>query len=72
MNGESVKEEQISFKDTFNANFDRLCLYAESVIKDHFVAELNISENTVEVQMGRALQKLRISLGEYFYILLVF
>ena len=187
MNGESVlfiKEEQTSFKDAFNANFDKLCLYAESIMKDCFVAEdivvdcfvkfwedretihvksnvknylyctvknkcidqlrkqarihelkieesidisslkstaplfyepkpleteelelkikkaidnlpeacrtifvlnrfegmkykeiakeLNISVNTVEVQMGRALQKLRISLGEYLYVLLVF
>lgn len=34
-------------------------------------AELGISVNTVEVQMGRALQKLRFSLEEYLYILLV-
>lgn len=33
--------------------------------------ELDISVNTVEVQMGRALQKLRLSLNEYLYILLV-
>lgn len=34
-------------------------------------AELGISVNTVEVQMGRALHKLRLSLEEYLYILLV-
>ncbi len=33
--------------------------------------QLNLSVNTVEVQMGRALKKLKVSLSEYLFVLLI-